>query len=151
MRWMPGQDKVFAYGIEHGYLVLRSETDVRLSRFSIELAARDLSAAVAAEVMRNVIVFPLGRGPGRPGMEPELNALTESAKTFAERFEAGESLPGYPAWQQPLVTKTGRVLTADDVQDLADEAERGYDISELTREQGPAPGRRYGKLPQTGK
>lgn len=102
MRWMPGQDKVFAYGSEHGYLVLRSETDVRLSRFSIELAARDLSAGVAAEVMRNVIVFPLGRGPGRPGGEPELAALMESAKSWAERYEGGEALAGYPAWQQPM-------------------------------------------------
>jgi hypothetical protein len=138
MRWMPGQDKVFAYGVSWGYLVLRSETDVRLSRFSIELAARDLSAGVAAEVMRNVIVFPLGRGPGRPGGEPELNALMESAKAFAERYEDGGDFEGYPAWQQPLVTRTGRVLTGADVQALADEAERGYDIAELTREQGRA-------------
>jgi hypothetical protein len=100
MDWMTGKDKVFAYGSEHGYLVLRGETDVRLSRFSVELAAGNLTAAVAAETMRNVIVFPLGRGPGRPGGEPELNALTESAKVYAERYEVGESLEGYPAWQR---------------------------------------------------
>lgn len=31
----------------------------------------------------------------------------------------------------PLVTKSGRVLTDDDVQALAAEAERGYDIDKL--------------------
>jgi hypothetical protein len=30
----------------------------------------------------------------------------------------------------PLVTKTGRVLTEDDIQALADEAELGYDFCE---------------------
>ena len=108
MDWATGKDKVFAYGSEHGYLVIRSETDVRLSRFSVELAAGNLTAAVAAETMRNMIVFPLGRGPGRPGGEPELNALVESAKVWAERYEAGESLPGYRAWQQPMPEQEAR-------------------------------------------
>jgi hypothetical protein len=54
---------------------------------------------MAVEAARNVVVFPLGRGPGRPGGEPEMAALMEAAKTWAERFEAGESLEGYPAWQ----------------------------------------------------
>jgi hypothetical protein len=100
VRWLTGKDKVFAYGSAHGYLVLRGETDVRLSRFSVALAANDMTAAVAAEVMRNMIVFPLGRGPGRPGMEPELDVLMESAKTFAEVYESGGDLEGYPAWQR---------------------------------------------------
>ena len=73
-------------------------TGVRLTRY---LARPNPSAfAVAQEAARNVIVFPLGRGPGRPGGEPELAALAESAKTFAERYEAGESLEGYPAWRR---------------------------------------------------
>lgn len=99
MRWMNSKDGVFAYGVSWGYLVVRGETDVRLSRFSVDLVASNLTAAVAAETMRNVVVFPLGRGPGRPGGEPELAALTEAAKGYAERYEAGESLEGYPAWQ----------------------------------------------------
>jgi hypothetical protein len=36
----------------------------------------------------SAIRFPLGRGPGRPGGEPELAALAESAKAWAEKFEA---------------------------------------------------------------
>lgn len=128
MRWMNSKDGVFAYGVSWGYLVVRGEAEVRLSRFSVDLVASNLTAAVAAEAVRNVIVFPLGRGPGRPGGEPELDALVTSAKVYAERFESGESLGGYPAWQQPAVTKTGRVLTDADVQELADEAERGYDV-----------------------
>jgi hypothetical protein len=100
MDWMTGTDCVFAYGQQHGYQVLRSETEVRLARFTIELARRGLVAAVVAEAARSVIVFPLGRGPGRPGGEPELDALTESAKVYAERYEAGESVEHYPAWQR---------------------------------------------------
>ncbi len=34
-----------------------------------------------------------------------------------------------PAGENPLVTKTGRVLTETDVRALADEVERGYDGS----------------------
>jgi len=34
---------------------------------------------------------------------------------------------------QPMVTKSGRVLTDADVQALADEAERGYDVDKLRR------------------
>jgi hypothetical protein len=30
-----------------------------------------------------------------------------------------------------MVTKTGKVLTNDDIQALADEAERGYDVSKI--------------------
>jgi len=30
-------------------------------------------------------------------------------------------------------TKTGRILTNEDIEALADEAERGYDVSELRR------------------
>lgn len=100
MRWITSKNGVFAYGVSWGYLVVRGETDVRLSRFSVDLVASNLTAAVAAETMRNVITFPLGRGPGRPGGEPELAALAEAAKGYAERYEAGASLEGYPAWQR---------------------------------------------------
>jgi hypothetical protein len=85
-----------AWGADWTYVVTRTETCVHLARFPAESAV--LLLAVAA-VMRNVIVFPLGRGPGRPGGEPEMAALVASAKTYAERFEAGEGLEGYPAWQ----------------------------------------------------
>lgn len=56
--------------------------------------------ATAGDGARNAVFFPLGRGPGRPGGEPELAALMESAKVYAERYEMGENLEGYPAWQQ---------------------------------------------------
>jgi hypothetical protein len=59
--------------------------------------------AVAGDAARNAVFFPLGRGPGRPGGEPELEALVATAQLYAEHFEAGESLEGYPAWQQPRV------------------------------------------------
>jgi len=33
--------------------------------------------------------------------------------------------------ERPLVTKTGKVLTEEDISRLADEAEEGYDVSNL--------------------
>lgn len=33
--------------------------------------------------------------------------------------------------RQPLITKSGKVLTDEDIERLADEAERGYDIENL--------------------
>jgi len=96
---MAGSNWTLAYGREHGYLVTLSEIEVRLTRFSISEAISGAVARLALGVTRAVIVFPLGRGPGRPGGAPELAALAESAKGYAERYEAGESLEGYPAWQ----------------------------------------------------
>lgn len=116
------------------YLVFGDEREVRLSRHRSVLYVNR-----AFEAARNVIIFPLGRGPGRPAMEPEVAALMAAARLHAERFEAGESLEGYPQWQhgQRLVPNEGlisssqrRVLTDADVQGLADEAERGYDVND---------------------
>lgn len=38
-------------------------------------------------------------------------------------------------WARPK-TKTGRVLTDEDIQALADEAEQGYDVSHLLNRKG---------------
>jgi hypothetical protein len=99
MKWMIGADWTLAYGRTHGYLVVTTARDVRLSRFNVLIANEGLAARLATGVVRTVIIFPLGRGPGRPGGAPELAALAESAKGYAERYDAGESLEGYPAWQ----------------------------------------------------
>jgi hypothetical protein len=49
--------------------------------------------------------------------------------------EAGDRWEDDPSqWapiEGPLVTKTGKVLTDEDIEALADEAERGYDVSHL--------------------
>jgi len=37
----------------------------------------------------------------------------------------------YTGHEQPMVTKTGKVLTDEDIQALADEAERGYDVERI--------------------
>jgi hypothetical protein len=63
--------------------------------------------AEALAVMRNTVVLPLGRGPGRPADEPEVAALVEMARAYAERFEAGESLPGLTGWQHPAKLRVG--------------------------------------------
>jgi hypothetical protein len=75
----------------------REVTSVRLTRW--HGADGLFPALVADEASRNVIVFPLGRGPGRPAMEPEVAGLMSTARGYAERFEAGEDLEGYPAWR----------------------------------------------------
>ncbi len=38
-----------------------------------------------------------------------------------------------PESSQPFTTKTGRVLSEADIESLADEAERGYDVEDLKR------------------
>jgi hypothetical protein len=94
-------------------------TAVRLTRWSRPAAVTAATIAlVAEEAARNVIVFPLGRGPGRPGGAPEVAAHMDVARLFAGRFEAGESLAEYPQWQQPL-----EALADGDVQVLVEEIE----------------------------
>jgi hypothetical protein len=66
----------YAWGADWTYMVTRTEASVQLARFPAEPA---IPLPAVAAVMRNIIVFPLGRGPGRPGMEPELAVLAESA------------------------------------------------------------------------
>lgn len=95
MEWHAGEGTLCAYGTKHCYLVITEENAVRLFRFSY-LDVRP--AVVAREAAESTIIFPLGRGPGRPGGAPELAALASAAKVYAERYEAGESLPGYPSW-----------------------------------------------------
>jgi hypothetical protein len=100
--WLADGSGIIASGERDVYLVTQDHskgeaTGVRLTRYRPWVSAP--RTEVAAEAARNVIIIPLGRGPGRPAMEPELAALMESAKVYAGRFEAGESLKGYPAWQ----------------------------------------------------
>lgn len=40
-------------------------------------------------------------------------------------------LPGADGAEEVIRTKSGRILTDEDIQALADEAERGYDITKL--------------------
>jgi hypothetical protein len=105
--WMrlTGDSGICAAGARHMYLVTLDVTAAgeltaaRLTRWVVQ--ERPAPLFLAGEAVRNVIIFPLGRGPGRPAMEPEFAALIAVAKAYAEKFEAGESLEGYPAWQQP--------------------------------------------------
>lgn len=43
---------------------------------------------------------------------------------------------------EPLVTKTGKELSNLDIQLLADEAERGYDVSHLVKPKGKGKGKK---------
>lgn len=104
MEWRILEDETGAQarGREHDYLVTgdlsvdqAEVTGVRLTRW------RRFPGGMASvrDASRNVIVFPLGRGPGRPAGEPEIAALMQAAKNFAETFESGRDLEGYAAWQ----------------------------------------------------
>jgi hypothetical protein len=114
VQWITGEGWQLGYGSEHGYLVTLGETEVRLSRFNVLAAESGAVARLALGVTRTTIVFPLGRGPGRPGGVPELAALAVSAKVYAEKFEAGESLPGYPAWQREAPAKPPTSIYRDE-------------------------------------
>ena len=54
-----------------------------------------------------------------------LRALDVALGAWREHQAEGEAI------RQEYVTKSGRVLTDDDLQDLADEAARGYDVESL--------------------
>jgi hypothetical protein len=94
MDWIGSDRLVSARGKVNTYLVFGDEREVRLSRHRSVLYVNR-----AFEAARNVIIFPMGRGPGRPAGDPEVAAHMEVARMFAERFEAGEDLEGYPQWQ----------------------------------------------------
>ena len=122
------------YGRNWTYLVTadltadgREMTGIRLTRYNPR--PNPSAREIATEAAANVIIFPLGRAGGRPAMVPELAALMEAAKTYAERFESGHDLPGYAAWRHPLVTRSGRVLSEADIDALVAEAEAGYGIT----------------------
>ena len=87
---------VYGWGDGAIYLVSVLDHEVRLSRYRYP-AASPLDMAV--EAVCSTIVFPLGRGPGRPGGEPELAALVKFAKDFAEQYEGGGDFEEYPAWR----------------------------------------------------
>lgn len=102
--------QVAANGELHAYQVFSDSTDtVHLTKWmhtgipSPE-GMSDLVLDLARQASCNTIVFPMGRGPGRPGGEPEVAALIESAKLYAERFEAGQDIHGYPHWQRERST-----------------------------------------------
>lgn len=110
MNWeklVPGH-RYAATGHDWGYLTALScdasgdVLAVVLTRWPASFAGRgDLSfAQVAANVAVNTIRFPFGRGPGRPGMrtDGEIAAMFALAQEYAERYEAGEDLPGYAEW-----------------------------------------------------
>lgn len=127
MDWHEIGTSRWSYGWADGvtYLVAVFDREVRLTRFRLPFASDGDAEQLelAAEAVRNVITFPLGRGPGRPGGEPELAALAESAKTFAERYEAGESLEGYPAWRHERPEPAFRLREGESVRFIGEPPE----------------------------
>jgi type I restriction enzyme R subunit len=121
--------------------------------------------ALSHEAERGYDIERLAKRPGRPliGSAPavlvpvRLHAdLHNAVKTLAEAEQTSLSevirdalrsylaLPSAPA---VLRTKTGRVLTADDVHALADEAYGGYDISPLRGQRSRRVGERAAVVP----
>jgi hypothetical protein len=80
------------------------------------------------------LVMPDGTVPH--SWDPD-NALTRYRPGHpADDPQDAEDDPGDPA-PAVLRTKTGRVLTDADIEALADEAERGYDVEDILRRRGP--------------
>jgi hypothetical protein len=96
------------------------------------------SAEVTDQAARNAIVFPFGRGPGRPAGEPEVTALMAAARQYAERYEAGESLEGYPQWQHAEATSICRDESSD-VRRLMDAEQQGLVGVDGHTERGHSP------------
>jgi len=95
--WKPRERWVYLVVVEEG--APGDITGVCLTRIPESVPAHDPFAS-QAHALVNRIVFPLGRGPGRPAGAPELGALVSVARRYAELFDAGQSLPGYSRWQQ---------------------------------------------------
>jgi hypothetical protein len=101
---LPGSTDAVGYGWRDAYLVSgvasadgSEVTAVRLTRWRCADSGFPVLVADAAVV--NLITFPMGRGPGRPAGQPEVDALMRTARDYAEKFEGGGDLEGYPAWQ----------------------------------------------------
>ena len=67
------------------------------------------------------------------GVSPGNECVTKSGKSFRRVGVPGltHHVARIEAASKPIKTKTGKVLTDADIYALADEAERGYDISHL--------------------
>jgi hypothetical protein len=77
-------------------------TGVRLVRVPESVPLHEPLAEVRA-ALATEIVLPLGRGPGRPGGEPELAGLVHYARALADRYARGRDLD-YPGWQHAAVS-----------------------------------------------
>jgi hypothetical protein len=105
MIWEPLKDGtgISAQGRKDRYVIVRwlaqsGETaGVRLTRWPSASDLHDPFAEGAAAA-RNLIAIPLGRGPGRPAGEAELDGLFGIARGFAATYEGGQGLPSYPEW-----------------------------------------------------
>ena len=107
--WRAGH---MALGKEYAYLVVIEPEGpgVVLTRFQKACLDRPyLHMKAIAHATASSIQFPLGRAGGRPALPTEIEALVESAKTWAERFEADGADFGALGWRtgqssEPRVT-----------------------------------------------
>jgi hypothetical protein len=104
--WLSNGEGFIGAGQENVYLITPDldaglVTDVRLTRWRVAAGGRADSWETALAAARNVIILPLGRGPGRPPGKLEVTGLLDAAKRLACKYEDGEPLTGHPAWQHP--------------------------------------------------
>lgn len=104
--WLPGREGYVGSGQTDVHLITVDRDDgrvtgVRLTRWRGAGGAMGDSWETALAAARNVIILPLGRGPGRPPGEPEVAGLLDAAKRLACKYEAGEPLTDHPAWRNP--------------------------------------------------
>jgi len=120
-------DGAAGLGEQHCYLVSGdAETGViRLSRW------RSGAEDACWQVLRNLVMIPLGRGPGRPAAGPEMIAAMTQARHFCERWEEGWPVGTAPTWTDVLARHPGLSDAAADAEAEADAAEQRAQFREV--------------------
>jgi hypothetical protein len=107
LEWSQVAGAWMARGLSFLYDIQATDADVRLTRWSWRES--DI-ATMARQAARDVIVFPLSRGPGRPPARPETDRAVKDAKSLADLYEAGgiewrgpETVPALPPRRESAV------------------------------------------------
>jgi hypothetical protein len=98
--WLPNREGFTGVGREDVYLVAADMVGGMVTRVWLtRWRTQPMSLSIALEASRNVITFPFTTPQSVVSLEVAI--LLDSAKCFADDYEAGKPLEGHPAWQQP--------------------------------------------------
>jgi hypothetical protein len=100
LQWRPSTARLVSALVADGarwtYQVYGDEFRTVLTRWETS-APQGLRLVQAA---RFAVCLPVGRGPGRPPMEPELTRELQHMQAMAQNFENGLSLLNWASWCQ---------------------------------------------------
>jgi hypothetical protein len=102
--------------LEHRFLTEEASLDVPMTTLGANMMINGLMADIA--LVCSILADFMETA------DPTLQLYVAHSENLIERVASLEDV-------KHLHTKTGKVLTDDDIQALADEAERGYDVSHL--------------------